>query len=103
MRAVGRSRSARRRRRPLPYNRATMPTITTPPPLFGNHRKLDLPVEITADDGTALRLYHPPGGPRGAVLLAPGTAMTGLSFCLDTVRRNLAEYLHAEGFTPGRR
>ena len=79
-----------------------MPTITSSPPLFGNHRKLDLPpievVEITAGDGTALRLYHPPGGPRGAVLLAPGTAMTGLSFCLDTVRRNLAEYLHAEGF-----
>ena len=79
-----------------------MPTITSFPPLFGNHRKVDLPpievVEITAADGTALRLHHPPGGSRGAVLLAPGTAMTGLSLCLDTVRRNLTEYLHAEGF-----
>lgn len=83
-----------------------MSAITTFPPLFGTHRSLRLPpiepVDVTAADGTALRLYHvPAGGPkagRGVVLLAPGTAMTGLSFCVDTVRCNLAETLHAEGF-----
>ena len=39
-----------------------MPAITSFPPLFGNHRKVDLPpievVEITAADGTALRLHQ---------------------------------------------
>lgn len=83
-----------------------MSFITTFPPLFGAHRALALPpiepVDFMATDGTALRLHHIPG-PRegrgaGSVLLSPGTAMTGLSFCLDTVPRNLAETLHAVGF-----
>ncbi|MCA9526525.1 MAG: hypothetical protein KC549_09560 [Myxococcales bacterium] len=55
--------------------------------------------EIRAGDGATLTLHHVPGGgPRGPVILAPGTAMSALSFCLDTVDQNLAEYLHAEGF-----
>jgi len=79
-----------------------METITSFAPLFGSRRALALPpieiIDITARDGTALRLYHVPGGKRGPVLLAPGTSMTGLSFCIDTVRCNLAEYLLQEGF-----
>jgi cholesterol oxidase len=79
-----------------------MKTITSFAPLFGSRRAIALPpieiVDITASDATALRLHHIPGGSRGPVLLAPGTAMTGLSFCIDTVRCNLAEYLHREGF-----
>lgn len=79
-----------------------MSTITSFPPFFGPNRALRLPpieiVELTAGDGTALRLHHVPGGPRGPVLLAPGTAMSGLSLCLDTVPENLTESLHARGF-----
>ncbi|MFO0579279.1 MAG: hypothetical protein U1A78_35200 [Polyangia bacterium] len=79
-----------------------MSTITSFPPFFGPNRALRLPpieaVDLTASDGTALRLYHAPGGPRGPVLLAPGTAMSGLSLCLDTVPENLTESLHAQGF-----
>jgi cholesterol oxidase len=79
-----------------------MNTITSFPPLFGTRRALVLPpieiVDITASDGTALRLHHIPGDKRGPVILAPGTSMTGLSFCIDTVKCNLAEYLHREGF-----
>jgi hypothetical protein len=77
-------------------------TLTAFPPLFGERRRLELPplevVELRAEDGTALRLHHAPGGPRGAVILAAGTGMTGLSMCLDTTRRSLAERLHQEGF-----
>jgi cholesterol oxidase len=69
-------------------------------------RALALPplevVDFSARDGAALRLYHvpaaTPGIARGPVLLAPGTAMSGLSFCIDTVPQNLAEHLHAAGF-----
>lgn len=79
-----------------------METITSFAPLFGARRALELPpieiIDITAADGTALRLHHVPGKNRGPILLAPGTSMTGLSFCIDTVRCNLAEYLHREGF-----
>lgn len=79
-----------------------MTYITAFPPLFEARRKLALPAlevhDFTADDGTVLRLHHAPGGPRGPLLLAPGTAMSGLSMCLDTVPCNLTEYLHAEGF-----
>lgn len=79
-----------------------MDTITSFAPLFGSRRKLDLPpievVDITTRDKIALRLHHIPGYSRGTVILAPGTSMTGLSFCIDTVDWNLAEYLHREGF-----
>jgi cholesterol oxidase len=79
-----------------------MTSISSFPPFFGRHRKLELPpleaVDLTAGDGTALRLHRACGGPRGPVLLAPGTAMSGLSLCLDTVRKNLTEFLHAQGF-----
>ncbi len=53
---------------------------------------------LTAGDGTQLRLHHAQGGTRGAVLLTAGTAMTGLSYCIDTVDENLAEYLVRVGF-----
>ena len=53
---------------------------------------------LTAGDGTKLRLHHAQGGTRGAVLLTAGTAMTGLSYCIDTVDENLAEYLVRVGF-----
>ncbi len=78
-----------------------MAQLTEFPKLFGARRKLALPPlqprSFHALDGTALQLFHCPGhGP--AVVLAPGTAMTSLSFCLDSVRTNLAEFLHAAGF-----
>lgn len=81
----------------------TPPTsITTHPSLFGHRRALNLPPisshEVIAGDGTKLRVCHVQGGSRGVVLLAPGTAMTGLSYCIDTVDENLAEYLVRAGF-----
>lgn len=80
--------------------------ITHHPTLFGLRRPLRLPPLsrhwLRAGDGTVLRLHHAQGGAqgenRGAVILAPGTAMTGLSYCLDTVRENLPEYLVRAGF-----
>ena len=81
---------------------APQATITSHPTLFGGHRALKLPPLtchwLSAADGTTLRLYHAQGGTRGAVLLAPGTAMSGLSYCIDTVDENLAEYLVRAGF-----
>jgi len=77
------------------------PTLPVPP-LYGTRRALScLPpehIEITAGDGTALLLHHVQGGERGPVVLSPGTAMTALSYCVDTVKLNLIEFLVAEGF-----
>jgi cholesterol oxidase len=72
------------------------------PPLFGSRRKLECPplerFEFQAGDGATLTLYHTSGGSRGPVLLAPGTAMTSLTFCIDTVPQNLVEFLVERGF-----
>lgn len=87
---------------PLTMAEAPQSSITSHPSLFGQRRALKLPPischEVIARDGTKLRLCHAQGGTRGVVLLAPGTAMTGLSYCIDTVDENLAEYLVRVGF-----
>ena len=76
--------------------------INSFPPYFGQGRKLELPpierIGFTARDGKALRMHHVSGGTRGPVVLTPGTAMTGLSYCIDTVPQNFAEFLVAQGF-----
>ncbi|MEX2527235.1 MAG: alpha/beta fold hydrolase [Gemmatimonadota bacterium] len=80
--------------------------VTSHSEWFGVRRKLRVPslerYPLTAGDGAALQLHraHDPAGDtsRGPVLLAPGTAMAGLSFCLDTVSSNLVEYLVERGF-----
>lgn len=76
--------------------------VTRHPEWFGIRRSLDVPrierFELKARDGAALQLHRVPGGNRGPVLLSPGTAMSGLSYLLDTVDRNFVEYLCGEGF-----
>ncbi len=71
-------------------------------PLFGVRRDLECPplerIDFPASDGTALCLYHTSGGNRGPVIITPGTAMTALSYCIDTVPCNLVEFLVAKGF-----
>jgi cholesterol oxidase len=72
------------------------------PPLFGVRRPLSCPppvrTAITAGDGATLQVHHIPGGDKGPVILAPGTAMSALSFLTDTTDQSFAEYLSAEGF-----
>jgi len=72
------------------------------PPLFGARRKLEFPplerIDFAAGDGKTLMLHHTSGGTRGPVVITPGTAMTALTYCIDTVKRNLVEFLVAEGF-----
>jgi cholesterol oxidase len=72
------------------------------PPYFGVRRNLEIPplerIDFTAGDGKALLMHHTSGGTRGPVVLTPGTAMTGLSYCIDTVPQNLVEFLVAKGF-----
>jgi len=72
------------------------------PPLFGARRKLACPplerIPFAARDGKTLYLHHTSGGTRGPVLMTPGTAMTGLTYCVDSVPLNIVEYLVAEGF-----
>jgi cholesterol oxidase len=76
--------------------------ISALPPFFGERRQLSCGsldrIEIEAADHTRLMLHHVSGGKRGPVVLSPGTAMTALSYCIDTVPINLVEYLVAEGF-----
>jgi cholesterol oxidase len=65
-------------------------------------RPLDLPVaqvfEYRTDDAVALRLTRYQGGERGPVLLVHGMGANPLTFLLDTVAVNLAEYLVGHGF-----
>jgi cholesterol oxidase len=72
------------------------------PPYFGEGRKMDFPtlerIDFKAGDGSDLLMHHTSGGTRGPVLVTPGTAMTALSYCIDTVPQNLVEFLVAEGF-----
>ncbi|MDR3650300.1 MAG: GMC family oxidoreductase N-terminal domain-containing protein [Acidimicrobiales bacterium] len=83
-------------------------SVLHPPTRFNRHaaprrrRLLDLPprreIEYRTADGVALRLAHYEGGTRGPVLLAHGMGANPLSFLLDTIQPNLAEYLVAHGF-----
>lgn len=72
------------------------------PPTFGQGRALEIPdlerIDITAGDGKALCLHHTSGGTKGPVIVAPGTAMTALTYCADSVPENLVEYFVKEGF-----
>ena len=80
----------------------TATTISSFPPFFGERRKLACPplerIEFPARDGSALQLHHTSGGTRGPVIMTPGTAMTALTYCIDTVPQNIVEYLVAQGF-----
>jgi cholesterol oxidase len=72
------------------------------PPFFGVRRELTMPaperIDFPAGDGSALCLHHTSGGTRGPVLMTPGTAMTALTYCIDSVPQNIVEFLVAEGF-----
>src|SRR6516162_4271285 len=72
------------------------------PPLFGARRSLQIPplerIDFTAGDGKALLMHHTSGGTRGPAVLTPGTAMTALTYCIDSVPQNIVEFLVAEGF-----
>jgi cholesterol oxidase len=71
-------------------------------PYFGERRSMAFPalerIDFVASDGTALLMHHTSGGTRGPVIITPGTAMTALSYCIDTVPQNLVEFLVAQGF-----
>lgn len=77
-------------------------SVTSFPPLFGVRRELQFPplerFDFAAADGAGLCLHHTSGGTRGPVVMSPGTAMTALSYCIDSVPCNLAEFLVAKGF-----
>jgi len=49
-------------------------------------------------DDAFLRLTRYRGGDKGPVLLAAGFGMSALSFTIDTVEENLAEYLYEHGY-----
>ena len=72
------------------------------PPFFGVRRELSCGplerIEFAGGDGSALYLHHTKGGDRGPVIMAPGTGMTALTYCIDTVPQNIVEFLAAEGF-----
>lgn len=72
------------------------------PPLFGVRRALTCPVPMRhlfpAGDGATLQVHHIAGGDRGPIIVAPGTAMSALSFLTDTTDQSFAEYLAAEGY-----
>src|SRR6476646_7300768 len=80
----------------------TITAISTFPPFFGERRQLSCGsldrLHIETADGTPLLLHHVSGGTRGPVVLSPGTAMTALSYCIDTLPMNLVEYLVSQGF-----
>jgi cholesterol oxidase len=72
------------------------------PSYMSGLRKLEFPtlerIDFLAGDGKALLMHHTSGGTRGPVVVTPGTAMTALSYCIDTVPQNLIEFLVAKGF-----
>jgi hypothetical protein len=79
------------------------------PPFFGVRREPKIPplerIDFAAVDGAPLCMYHPKhdahhlkGNGRCPVIVAAGTAMTALSYCIDTVKCNLVEFLVEQGF-----
>jgi alpha-beta hydrolase superfamily lysophospholipase len=72
------------------------------PPVFGTRRALHCPaperIDFSARDGAGLCLHHTSGGTLGPVVIAPGAAMTALTFFIDSVPLNLVEFLVGEGF-----
>lgn len=76
--------------------------VTSFPPMFGVRRALAFPplerIDFAARDGSALCLHHTSGGERGPVIMTPGTAMTALTYCIDSVPQNIVEYLVGQGF-----
>jgi hypothetical protein len=80
----------------------TATALTAFPPFFGVRRALACPplerIDFAAGDGSALCLHHTSGGERGPVVMTPGTAMTALTYCIDSVPQNIVEYLVALGF-----
>jgi len=71
-------------------------------PIFGARRELSCgPLErfeFKSGDDKTLLLHHAKGGSGGPIVLSPGTAMTALSYCVDTVPQNLVEFLFEKGF-----
>jgi len=71
-------------------------------PYFGERRSIGFPplerIDFRAGDGAPLLMHHTSGGTRASVVITPGTAMTALSYCIDTVPQNLIEFLVAQGF-----
>lgn len=78
------------------------PMLSSFPPYFGEGREMAFPplerIDFSAGDGNALLMHHTSGGTRGPIIVTPGTAMTALSYCIDTVPQNLVEFLVAKGF-----
>ncbi|MEN8128837.1 MAG: hypothetical protein ABFS45_01300, partial [Pseudomonadota bacterium] len=77
--------------------------VTSHPEWFGSRRPQSYGAleryEIKAKDGATLTLHHVPGdGPLGPLVMTPGTAMSALTFCIDTVDQNLVEFFHEKGF-----
>ena len=77
-------------------------TISSFPPFFGERRAIDCPplerIDFEALDGSTLRLHHTSGGTRGPIVMTPGTAMTALTYCVDSVPQNIVEFLVGQGF-----
>jgi pimeloyl-ACP methyl ester carboxylesterase len=95
-------------KRPMAIN-THPPILNSFPPFFGVRRELKIPplerIDFAAVDGTALCMYHPKrdalhlkGEGRCPVILTPGTAMSALSYCIDTVKCNFVEFLVEQGF-----
>src|SRR5271169_3463980 len=76
--------------------------VTSFPPFFGVRRQLEFPplerIDFAARDGSALCMHHTSGGSRGPIVMTPGTAMTALTYCIDSVPQNIVEYLVGQGF-----
>lgn len=76
--------------------------VSSFPPLFGERRQATCPplerIDIAALDGAALCLHHTSGGTRGPIVMTPGTAMTALTYCINSVPQNIVEFLVARGF-----
>jgi cholesterol oxidase len=76
--------------------------ISSFPPLFGERRQVAFPplerIDFAALDGSMLCLHHTSGGTRGPIVMTPGTAMTALTYCVDSVPQNIVEFLVARGF-----
>jgi cholesterol oxidase len=70
------------------------------PPRKRRELRLDPPeiFDLSAGDGTRLRLTRYHGGTKGPVLLVHGLGVSSRIFTIDTIDTNLAEYLFAHGY-----